>query len=443
MNEAMPIFNEEREQWGIGFGLTAVSAAKLLAKEFPEVPQWMTWSMRLDPAEHALRAFVGEGIRNEGTVGNWKWERVPCSYGNIAFWSSSTKRVEIGPCWVGMLRITNSNGNNFLMFSFLRADMQIGAEYLVSTGNLPFLRRFAEDVRKSLHKRRSLHTVTVNVIGHLPDLRLDAREVEKIYLPESLHEDIFSQVDGFFGNKQLYKDMNIPYKRGFLFTGMPGTGKTMMIRNLIRHVHTKHRVSTSYLTINRRTDADDLRMLFNCANEKVPALLILEDVESLCHETQLTRSEVLAELDGIGQRSGMLLIATANDPSRIDPALVHRPSRFDRVWTFPLPDKALRTRYLADQIAGLESAVVDDIAEATEDWTFAYLKELRNTAGILAIKDGLRASEFRHVKAALNLLKDQFKAGKSGHADTHKSNRKVGFGFKQSDSLDKLSNSVA
>ena len=443
MNNAMPVYNENRENWEIGFGLTAVSAAQLLSKEFPEVPQWMTWVMRMDPAEQALRAFLGEGMRNEGTVGTWKWERVPCTYGNVAFWSSTVKQLEIGPCWTGMLRITGANGKSFLMFSVLRVDMQIGAEYLVSTGDLSFLRRFADDVRKKFQKRRTRNVIDVNVIGPQPNLRLDAREVETIYLPTALHDDIYSQVDSFFGNKQLYKDMNIPYKRGFLFTGMPGTGKTMMIRNLIRHVHTKHHIHASYLAINRRTDADDLRMLFNCASEKSPALLILEDVESLCHETQLTRSEVLAELDGIGQRSGMLLIATANDPSRIDPALVHRPSRFDRVWTFPLPDKELRARYLAEQMSKLDPDSIHAFAEATEDWTFAYLKELRNTAGILAIKDGLQAIEFRHVKAALDLLKDQFKAGKTGHADAHKSNRKVGFGFKEPEGLDKLSDSVA
>jgi ATP-dependent 26S proteasome regulatory subunit len=210
---------------------------------------------------------------------------------------------------------------------------------------------------------------------------------------------------------------------------MPGTGKTMLIRQLIRHVYRKHRVETSYLAIHRRTDADDLRMLFNSASEKNPALLVLEDIESLCHETQLTRSEVLAELDGLNQRSGMLIIATANDPSRIDPALVHRPSRFDRVWNFPLPDKALRARYVADQFPKIESQLAELVAQETEDWTLAYVKELRNTAGILAIKDGLTAMTPRHVKAALALLREQYQAGKTNYAEIHKSSRKVGFGF--------------
>jgi hypothetical protein len=425
---ATAIRNERSESWEIALGLTAISAAKMLEKEFPEVPNWVAWNMGPDASESALRAFVGEGINQSGKIGNWSWERVPCSYSSLSFWSSSVKLTHIGPCWVGMLRITGANGESFLLFSYLRVDMSIGSEYLVSTGDLKTLRRFADDVRKHLRRPRNRKIVTVNVIGPQPDIRLEVAEKEKIYLPKRLHDDIFSQVDGFFGSKNLYKEMNIPYKRGFLFTGMPGTGKTMLIRKLIRHVHAKHRIPTSYLAVHRRTDADDLRMLFNCASEKNPAMLILEDIESLCHETQLTRSEVLAELDGIGQRSGMLIIATANDPSRIDPALVHRPSRFDRVWTFPLPDKSLRAEYVADQFPTMAPEWVDEIAAETSDWTMAYLKELHHTAGILAIRENMKALESRHLKAALTLLQEQFKAGQKNHADGHRPKRKVGFG---------------
>ena len=429
MMQATCRFDQQSEKWNIGLGLSPVSAAQLLANEFPEIPQWMVWSMKFDPAESAIRSMLGEGISNRGKVGAWSWERVPCSYGSVGFWSSRLENPHLGVCWVGMIRVTGAKGESFLVFSYVRVDMAIGAEYLVSTGDMKLLRRFADDMRKLLRPPRSQNKVTVNVIGQLADFELKVDEEEEVYLPSSLRDDIYAQVDGFFGNKRVYKKMNIPYKRGFLFAGMPGTGKTMLIRQLIRHVYRKHRIGTSYLSVTRRTDADDLRTLFDSASEKNPALLVLEDIESLCEETRLTRSEVLAELDGLNQRSGMLLIATANDPCQIDPALVHRPSRFDRVWAFPVPDKALRTRFILDQFVGIDPRIVDYVADETEDWTMAYVKELRNTAAILAIKDGLEMMETRHVKAALQLLREQFQSGKTGHADAHKSGRNSGFGF--------------
>lgn len=441
-HDAIPVFKNHRDGWSIGCGLTPISAAKLLAHDFPDVPQWMVWSMELDLSERAIRGFVGDGMNNNGKIGNWIWERVPCSYGNVALWSSCLNRKR-GCGWIGVLRISGPNGESFLIFSYLRIDMALNAEYLVSTGDLKLLRRFADDVDRHLRPSRRRNVAIVNVIGNQADFKLNTKEVEPIFLPDSLHDDILAQVDGFFGSKKVYKEMNIPFKRGFLFAGLPGTGKTLLIRKLIRHVHIKYRIPTSYLAITRRTEANDLRRLLNSASAQEPALLILEDMESLCHETQLTRSEVLAELDGIGQRSGMLLIATANDPSRIDPALLHRPSRFDRVWTFPLPDFALRKNYVVDQFANLPPETVDFVASETEDWTMAYMKELRNTAGILAIRDGLNRMEARHVKEALNLLQEQFKAGKTGHADMNKSRRKTGFGFNTPDNVGKRAHSVA
>jgi hypothetical protein len=442
--QAVQVFDEICGEWNIGFGLSPVIAAQMLAKEFPDVPQWLVWNMGPDPAELAIRSMLGEGLNNMGKVGAWDWERVPCSYGNVGFWSSRLERPHLGSCWIGMIRVTGAQGESFLLFSYIRADMTIGSEYLVSTGDLKLLRRFADDVLRHLRPPRHRNKVVVNVIGRQPDFELTVDEQEVVYLPEELHNDIITQVDVFFGNPKIYKEMNIPHKRGFLFTGVPGTGKTMLIRSLIRRVYRKYGVDTSYLSVTRRTDADDLRRLFHCASEKKPGLLVLEDIESLCHETCLTRSEVLAELDGINQRSGMLLIATANDPSRVDPALVHRPSRFDRVWTFPVPDRNLRTRYIADQFKGVESGIVGFIADETEDWTMAYLKELRNTAALLAIKDGMTAMGTKHIQMALRLLREQFRAGRTGHADAHKASRSTGFGFgRDCDKTDKLAGSVA
>lgn len=431
-------FDRRGDKWNLGFGLSPVSAEKLLRREFPEVPHWVCWVADHDPAHKALQAFVGQGSNHQGKAGSWIWTRVSCSYGGAGFFMGNPKHARYAPGWTGMLRITGTGGEDFLLFSYMRFDMKLSAEFMVSTGDLKMLRRFADDILKHLRPRNNRNIVNVNVINSLQDFQLKVSEIEQVYLPDDLHNDIFSQVDGFFGNRAAYREMGIPFKRGFLFAGLPGTGKTMLIRNLIRHCHRKYRVGVSYLSITRGVDADDLRGLFRTATEKRPALIILEDVESLCHETKITRSELLAELDGINQNAGMLLIATANDPSRIDPALVHRPSRFDRVWTFTLPDEKLRARYITEQFKGLDDSLIPCLAAETADWTFAYIKELRITAGILAIKDGLKVAVSRHYVAALKLLRQQFDAGKKGHVNSGKRITRVGFDLTPEHDLEEL-----
>ena len=108
-------FDQQSEKWNVGFGLSPVSAAQLLANEFPEIPQWMVWSMKFDPAESAIRSMLGEGISNRGKVGAWSWERVPCSYGSVGFWSSRLENPHLGVCWVGMIRVTGAKGESFLV----------------------------------------------------------------------------------------------------------------------------------------------------------------------------------------------------------------------------------------------------------------------------------------------------------------------------------------
>lgn len=53
-------FNETDENWEVGFGLSPVTAAKVLARDFPEVAQWMAWNMKPDPAARSIRAMLGE-----------------------------------------------------------------------------------------------------------------------------------------------------------------------------------------------------------------------------------------------------------------------------------------------------------------------------------------------------------------------------------------------
>src|SRR5262249_40394830 len=111
-----------------------------------------------------------------------------------------------------------------------------------------------------------------------------------------------------------------------------------------------------------------------------PCIVVLEDLDSLID--QKTRSFLLNELDGFAANIGVMVVATTNHPERLDPAILDRPSRFDRKYYFDLPGSAERLAYVTTWNRSLQSDLrvseraIAEIVDQTESFSFAYLKEL-------------------------------------------------------------------
>jgi ATP-dependent 26S proteasome regulatory subunit len=123
-----------------------------------------------------------------------------------------------------------------------------------------------------------------------------------------------------------------------------------------------------------------VRQVFDRARQMTPCFLVLEDLDSLVNAQN--RSFFLNELDGFATNIGIVVLATTNHPEKLDPAILDRPSRFDRKYHFNLPETAERAAYLELWNAGLEPELkltgrgIINAAELTDTFSFAYLKEL-------------------------------------------------------------------
>ncbi len=202
---------------------------------------------------------------------------------------------------------------------------------------------------------------------------------DNLVLRGSLKQDIREDLERFFASRSIYEEYGIPWKRGILFVGPAGNGKTHAVKALINTMKQPCLYVKSFRA-EYRTDEDNIRDVFTRAREAAPCILVLEDLDSLV--TPQNRSFFLNELDGFATNVGIVALATTNHPERLDPSILDRPSRFDRKYPFELPATAERQAYIELWNTSLKSALrlsdvaAAQIAEMTEGFSFAYLKEL-------------------------------------------------------------------
>lgn len=203
--------------------------------------------------------------------------------------------------------------------------------------------------------------------------------LDNLVLEGSLKEEITADLEHFLAARETYTHYGVPWKRGIIFIGPPGNGKTHMVKALINRLDHPCLYVKSFKS-RYDTEQASIRAVFERARAVAPCLLVLEDLDTLV--TDDNRAFFLNELDGFATNDGIVIIATTNHPEDLDPAIMDRPSRFDRKYHFNLPANTQRRAYLAmwnEQLQPelrLSDEGLVQVARATHNFSYAYLKEL-------------------------------------------------------------------
>lgn len=165
---------------------------------------------------------------------------------------------------------------------------------------------------------------------------------DKVILDENMKKDLTDVSNKFFDNEDVYKDLGVPWKRGLIFHGPAGNGKTISIKALMHTLHDRN-PSIPSLYVKTAINTYAIKNIFTFARRCAPCMLIFEDIETIINGA--TRSYFLNEVDGLESNDGILMIASTNFLERLDPGITKRPSRFDRKYLFPLPNKVSHLCY--------------------------------------------------------------------------------------------------
>lgn len=205
---------------------------------------------------------------------------------------------------------------------------------------------------------------------------------DDVILEEEFKTALQKDIYGFFSAEGTYKKLSLPWKRGIIMHGPPGNGKTISIKAIMKTCDAKG-YAPMYVKSFKSYMGEEGSMLavFNKARQISPCVLILEDLDALINDQN--RSFFLNELDGLQGNDGLLVIGTTNHFDRLDPGLSTRPSRFDRKYLFDdpeLPARLLYAQYWQGKLKDNEDidypdSLAQKIADSTEQFSFAYLKE--------------------------------------------------------------------
>lgn len=211
------------------------------------------------------------------------------------------------------------------------------------------------------------------------------------------------EIVDYLHNPSKYKEIGASMPKGVLLVGPPGTGKTMLAKAVAgeSNVPFFSMSGSEFVEMFVGMGASKVRDLFKQAKEKAPCIVFIDEIDAIGQkrnagnfggndEREQTLNQLLTEMDGFEDNSGVIILAATNRPESLDPALT-RPGRFDRRVPVELPDLKGREEILkvhARKVKVAHDVDFNKIARMASGASGAELANIVNEAALRAVRDG-------------------------------------------------------
>jgi len=241
-----------------------------------------------------------------------------------------------------------------------------------------------------------------------------ARSIDSVILPHSVKNNLLNDLNNFLDSqtKEFYSSHGIPYRRSYLFFGVPGAGKTSLVQAIAGHFNR----NICFLQPTHPDMTDDS---LSDAMEELPSdtVVVLEDIDSLfaldrsnkVGKSTLTFSGLLNALDGVGSSNGQIIILTTNLRDQLDPALIRsgrvdvqieftnaKPEQMERMWASFYPDAAEMSTEFSSKL--LETLSGEELSTASLQHFFVMHRSVTPREALESLKWILDDIKFRKTE---------------------------------------------
>ena len=227
-----------------------------------------------------------------------------------------------------------------------------------------------------------------------------------------------AEIVEYLHNPGKYKEIGASMPKGILLVGPPGTGKTMLAKAVAGEANVPFfsMSGSEFVEMFVGMGASKVRDLFRQAKEKAPCIVFIDEIDAIGKkrdgqmggndEREQTLNQLLTEMDGFEENTGVIILAATNRPESLDPALT-RPGRFDRRVPVELPDLKGREEILkvhARKIKVAEDVDFNKVARMASGASGAELANIVNEAALRAVRDGRRCATQADLEESIEVV---------------------------------------